>query len=77
MRSSYPSDLNDAEWSVLEEYIPAVKTGGRPATHSRREIGLCRKKRNGWIESAARRKNSQDEYDNSAADPLQMATFPG
>ena len=38
MRNSYPSDLNDAGWSVLEAYIPAVKTGGRPATHSRREI---------------------------------------
>lgn len=38
MRNSYPSDLNDGEWSVLETYRPAVKTGGRPATHSRREI---------------------------------------
>jgi transposase len=37
-RKVYPSDLNNAEWSILEPHIPAVKTGGRPATYSRREI---------------------------------------
>lgn len=37
-RKVYPSDLNDAEWSILEPHVPAVKTGGRPATYSRREI---------------------------------------
>jgi transposase len=37
-RPSYPTDLNDDEWAVLEPLVPAVKTGGRPADHTRREI---------------------------------------
>ena len=37
-RKVYPSDLNDAEWTLLEPDIPAIKTGGRPAKYSRREI---------------------------------------
>ena len=37
-RRPYPSDLTDAEWAVLEPYIPAVKCGGRPPVHERREI---------------------------------------
>jgi transposase len=37
-RSRYPSDLTDAQWVVLEPLIPAVKSGGRPAVHDRREI---------------------------------------
>jgi transposase len=37
-RPSYPTDLNDDEWAVLELLVPAVKTGGRPADHTRREI---------------------------------------
>ncbi len=37
-RKAYPSDVSDAEWAILSEYIPAPKSGGRPATHSRREI---------------------------------------
>lgn len=37
-RPSYPTDLNDDEWGVLELLVPAVKTGGRPARHTRREI---------------------------------------
>lgn len=37
-RKTYPSDLSDQEWAILEPLIPAPKTGGRPATHSRREI---------------------------------------
>jgi transposase len=38
MRKAYPSDLRDAEWAILESLVPAVKPGGRPARHSRREI---------------------------------------
>jgi transposase len=38
MRKAYPSDLRDAEWAILEPLVPAVKPGGRPARHSRREI---------------------------------------
>lgn len=37
-RKAYPSDLSDAEWKVLEVYIPAPLEGGRPLEHSRREI---------------------------------------
>jgi transposase len=37
-RKSYPSDLRDEEWALLEPLVPTVKSGGRPARHSRREI---------------------------------------
>lgn len=37
-RPSYPTDLSDDEWAVLERLVPAVKPGGRPANHTRREI---------------------------------------
>ena len=29
-RKSYPSDLTDAQWTILEPLIPAAKHGGRP-----------------------------------------------
>ncbi|MGC8904842.1 IS5 family transposase, partial [Thermus sp.] len=38
LRRSYPSDLSDAEWALLEPLIPAPKPGGRPAKVPRREI---------------------------------------
>ncbi len=37
-RRKYSTDMTDAEWKVLEPYIPATKSGGRPALHDRREI---------------------------------------
>lgn len=37
-RRSYPSDLSDTEWFLVEPFIPRVKSGGRPALHDRREI---------------------------------------
>jgi transposase len=37
-RSRYPSDLTDAEWTILEPLVPAPQAGGRPARHPRREI---------------------------------------
>jgi|ERR1051325_6224025 len=37
-RKAYPSDLSDAEWKVLESYIPVPLQGGRPTEHNRREI---------------------------------------
>jgi transposase len=37
-RKAYPSDLRDGEWALLEPLVPAVKSGGRPAIWSRREI---------------------------------------
>lgn len=37
-RKPYLTDLSDAEWALIEPYIPEPKTGGRPAKHPRREI---------------------------------------
>ncbi len=37
-RKRYPSDLTDKEWQEMEGLIPPVKSGGRPAKWSRREI---------------------------------------
>jgi putative transposase len=37
-RRAYPSDLNDEEWQLIDRLVPAVKCGGRPADHARREI---------------------------------------
>jgi transposase len=37
-RRPYPTDLSESEWLLLEPYIPAVKCGGRPALHTRREL---------------------------------------
>jgi putative transposase len=35
---TYPSDLTDLEWQLLEPLIPKPKSGGRPITHPRRTI---------------------------------------
>ena len=37
-RRRYPTDLTDRQWAILEPLIPAVRPGGRPAKHARREI---------------------------------------
>src|SRR5579859_4182352 len=37
-RRSYPSDVTDAQWAILEPLIPAAKPGGRPQEIERREI---------------------------------------
>jgi transposase len=37
-RRRYPSDLTDAQWARLEPLLPAVRPGGRPRAHPRREI---------------------------------------
>jgi putative transposase len=34
----YPTDLSDAEWSLLEPHLPVPKRRGRPRVHSPREI---------------------------------------
>src|ERR671918_879869 len=38
MRTAYPTDLSDAEWSYLELYLPAPKTIGRPKIHHTRKV---------------------------------------
>lgn len=37
-RLSYPSDVTDEEWEILEPLIPGEKPGGRPQEIARREI---------------------------------------
>src|SRR6266566_5522356 len=37
-RRTYPSDVKDQEWAILEPLIPAAKPGGRPQEIERREI---------------------------------------
>jgi putative transposase len=37
-RRSYPSDLSNAEWKILEPSLPTVKPGGRHRGYSMREI---------------------------------------
>jgi putative transposase len=37
-RKPYPSDLTDAEWSILEPLIPPAKLGGHPRTTNMREV---------------------------------------
>src|SRR3712207_5398851 len=34
----YPTDLSDAEWTLLEPHLPVPKRRGRPRLHSPREI---------------------------------------
>lgn len=34
----YPSDMTDAEWALLEPFIPPAKRGGRPRTTDMREV---------------------------------------
>jgi transposase len=34
----YPTDLTDAQWSLIEPLLPAPASGGRPEKHPRREI---------------------------------------
>ena len=37
-RESYPSDLTDQEWAILEPLIPPAKPGGHPRTTDMREV---------------------------------------
>jgi putative transposase len=37
-RRTYSSDLTDAEWALLEPFIPSAKPGGRPRTTDIREV---------------------------------------
>lgn len=38
MRRSYPSDLTDDQWTILEPLIPDAKTGGRSRSVNLREV---------------------------------------
>jgi putative transposase len=37
-RRRYPSDLTDAQWTLLEPLLPPALLGGRPRTHPTREL---------------------------------------
>ena len=37
-RPAYPTDLTNPQWAQVQRFIPAPKTGGRPAKYHRREI---------------------------------------
>ena len=37
-RTSYPSDLTDRQWSIIEPYIPPAEPGGRERTVDMREV---------------------------------------
>ena len=37
-RRRYPTDLTDAQWSILAPLIPSPKPGGRPRSIDRREV---------------------------------------
>jgi putative transposase len=38
MRTAYPTDLSDVEWSYLKSHLPAPKATARPKIHDTREI---------------------------------------
>ncbi len=38
LTSAYPRDLTDAEWAILEAFIPAAKPGGRPRKWPMRSV---------------------------------------
>ena len=37
-KTSYPSDLNAAEWAILDPLIPRARQRGRPEKHPKRTI---------------------------------------
>ena len=37
-RPTYPSDLKNREWQLLEPLLPPPKPGGRPVKYPRREV---------------------------------------
>lgn len=37
-RTSYPTDLTDAQWERIAPWVPQPKPGGRPPDYTRREI---------------------------------------
>ncbi len=37
-RRSYPTDLSDEEWEILQPLVPEAAPGGRPRAHQTREL---------------------------------------
>ncbi len=38
LRQSYPSDLTDAQWALVEPFVRGNSFGPQPTVHSRREV---------------------------------------
>jgi putative transposase len=49
-RASYPSDLSEKEWALLESLIPPAKPGGHPRTTDMQEVinAILYIDRTGW-----------------------------
>ena len=41
-RLSYPTDLIDTEWAIIEPLIPPARPGGRPRSADMREVATPR-----------------------------------
>jgi putative transposase len=37
-RQSYPTDLSDREWALIQHLVPEARSGGRPEAYPKREI---------------------------------------
>ena len=50
-RTPYPTDLTDAQWTLIAPYVPRPKPGGRPAKYTRREVvnAILYQTRNGCV----------------------------
>ena len=50
-RTPYPTDLTDAQWKLIEPWVPKPKPGGRPAKYTRREVvnAILYQTRNGCV----------------------------
>lgn len=50
-RTRYPTDLTDAQWKLIEPYVPKPRPGGRPPKYTRREIvnAILYQTRNGCV----------------------------
>ncbi|MHC4519192.1 MAG: transposase, partial [Planctomycetota bacterium] len=58
-RPSYPSDLTDEQWKLIERWIPSPQSGGRPREVDMREVikGILHLNRTGcsWRPTSFRR----------------------
>jgi putative transposase len=50
-RTPYPTDLSNAQWQLIEPYVPRPRPGGRPARYPRREVvnAILYQARNGCV----------------------------
>jgi transposase len=50
-RTLYPTDLTDAQWTLIDSEVPKPKPGGRPPKYTRREIvnAILYQTRNGCV----------------------------